>query len=80
MINFIVPIQIIGDDGKPYLCLFATKKIERGQELRYSYGDETKLWWRKNVSTLILIMNSTEELSNQHEYRKKSTLSPVIKF
>jgi hypothetical protein len=33
---------------KPCLALFATKNIQRGNEVRYDYGDEeANLWWRK---------------------------------
>lgn len=33
-------------DGKPHLCLYATKDIPAGEELRYNYGYRG-LWWRK---------------------------------
>ena len=35
---------------KPYLCLFATKNIEKDKELRYDYGDEANMWWGNDVS------------------------------
>lgn len=38
---------------KPYLCLFATKNIEKDEELRYDYGDEANMWWRNDVSKWI---------------------------
>lgn len=34
----------------PRLCLFATRDIEVGEELRYDYGDDpNKLFWRHQV-------------------------------
>ena len=40
----------ISVEHRPYLCLFALKDIDIGEELRYNYGDASKnLWWRKNV-------------------------------
>ena len=39
-------------DNKPHLCLFATKKIEIGSEIEYSYGD-AKWPWRRKVSWLV---------------------------
>lgn len=38
---------------KPYLCLSATKNIEKDEELRYDYGDEANMWWRNDVSKWI---------------------------
>jgi len=39
------------DENCCYLCLFATKEIKEGEELRYDYGDDpNEMWWRKNVS------------------------------
>ncbi|KAL3848008.1 hypothetical protein ACJMK2_018893, partial [Sinanodonta woodiana] len=35
---------------KPRLCLFAHRDINKGEELVYDYGDDTRnLWWRKKV-------------------------------
>lgn len=37
--------------NRPYLCLYASKDIPYGIELRYDYGDnDENLWWRHNVS------------------------------
>ena len=43
-------------DDVPFLCLFATCDISAEMELRYSYGDPKKvnLWWRNNVSFILL--------------------------
>lgn len=38
-------------NNKPYLCLFALKKIEIGSEIEYNYGD-AKWPWRRKVSWL----------------------------
>jgi SET domain-containing protein len=32
-----------------YLCLFAIKDIQPGQEILYSYGEKENLWWRLKV-------------------------------
>ncbi|XP_057302645.1 uncharacterized protein LOC130636789 isoform X2 [Hydractinia symbiolongicarpus] len=32
------------------LCLFASKDILEGTELRYNYGDDEDIWWRKEGS------------------------------
>ena len=37
---------VVEVDRQPRLCLFATKTIEKGEELRYDYGVPT-LPWRK---------------------------------
>ena len=43
--------KIVALDGQPYLCLFATKDIEPGWELRYNYGESPKkMWWRDSVN------------------------------
>lgn len=43
--------KVVGPDGRPYLCLFATRDIEPGWEIRYDYGEtEKKMWWRKMVN------------------------------
>ena len=39
-------IRIVVVDDKPRLCIFATKEIRKGQELRYDYGVPS-LPWRK---------------------------------
>ena len=39
-------------DGKPHLCLFATKQIKPRDEILYNYGDDpSKLFWRKKVTS-----------------------------
>ena len=39
------PVKV---NGETRLCLFATKLIEAGTEIRYDYGAEN-LWWRNQV-------------------------------
>ena len=41
--------KIEGNNGTPYLCLFAKSDIPSGQELRYDYDDRDNLWWREQV-------------------------------
>jgi len=39
--------KVVTVDGKPHLLLFALKVIEQGMELRYDYGTDSNLEWRK---------------------------------
>lgn len=47
-------MRVISHNGKPYLCLFATKDIINGKEIRYDYSSSRhnaeNRPWRKNVS------------------------------
>ena len=47
-------MQKVVIDAKPYLCLFALKDIEEGEELRYNYN-APNLSWRKKVITIIVL-------------------------
>lgn len=38
---------IVGIEGRPYLCIFAKKKIHEGEELRCDYGVDSLLWRKK---------------------------------
>ena len=51
---------------KPYLCLFATKNIEKDEELRYDYGDEANMWWRNDVSKWIKDMLNESNIKCVH--------------
>ena len=42
-------MKIVFVSNVPHLCLFATKSISVGTEIRYNYGDKKNLWWRKKV-------------------------------
>ena len=44
-------VRVVMVDGRPHLCIFATKDINIGEELRYDYGI-ADLPWRKKVSIL----------------------------
>lgn len=39
-------------DGRPKLCLFATKDIGVGEELSYPYGDDKNLWWKNKACSV----------------------------
>ena len=41
-------------DGWAYLVLFLIRPIQKGEELKYNYG-ESNLTWRKNVNILCLL-------------------------
>lgn len=44
-------MKLLVFDGYPRLCLFATRIIAEGDELRYDYGDAPdKLFWRSQVN------------------------------
>lgn len=47
-VNTVMKLKVFSD--KEYLCLFAVKNIEPGEELLYNYGDEENLWWRNKVT------------------------------
>ena len=42
-------VQVVMVDKLPHLCIFATKDISIGEELRYDYGI-ADLPWRKKVN------------------------------
>ena len=43
-------------DEIPKLCLFATKNISAGYEMRYDYGDVGRqYWWRNKVGVVLQI-------------------------
>lgn len=46
-------MKLLDIDGRPKLCLFATKDIGVGEELSYPYGDDKNLWWRNKIVTRI---------------------------
>ncbi|KAH3723646.1 hypothetical protein DPMN_049440 [Dreissena polymorpha] len=37
-------MRIVGIEGRPYLCIFAKRNIELGEELRYDYGVDLLPW------------------------------------
>lgn len=45
---------VIVDQG-PRLCIFATRDIKKGEELRYDYGVPS-LPWRKVINFLLIIV------------------------
>ena len=45
-------MRIIDVDGKPYLCLFAIKNIEKGEEILYDYGITDMPWETKVCNVL----------------------------
>ncbi len=46
-------IKVVMVDEKPHLCIFASRDIITGEELRYDYGIPT-LPWRKVIIQLSL--------------------------
>lgn len=47
-INSNAKIKCLNLQGKPHLCLFATRDIRSGEEITYNYGDSD--WpWRSKV-------------------------------
>ncbi|WAR28263.1 KT5AA-like protein [Mya arenaria] len=46
-VNAVMKLKVFSN--REYLCLFAVKNIEPGEELLYNYGDKENLWWRKKV-------------------------------
>jgi SET domain-containing protein len=46
--NSVMKLKVFNDSE--YLCLFATKDINPGDEILYDYGDTKNLWWRKKVN------------------------------
>jgi hypothetical protein len=40
-------MKVVMVKNVPYLCLFATKDLEPGMELRYDYGDPEQPWRKK---------------------------------
>ncbi|XP_052783093.1 N-lysine methyltransferase KMT5A-A-like [Mya arenaria] len=47
-VNAVMKLKVFSN--REYLCLFAVKNIEPGEELLYNYGDKENLWWRKKVN------------------------------
>ena len=57
--NCIMRMRII--NNRPHLCLYALEDISEMMELRYDYQD-SNLWWRKEVNTLLSYANSVLKL------------------
>ena len=61
-INAQIQMVSLGDRRQPQLCLFATRDIFPGMELRYDYGEYTLPWRKVNydpVITLHHLMNTS---------------------
>lgn len=47
-------MKLMNFKNYPRLCLFATREIQKGEELRYDYGDDPfNLFWRHQVDNLL---------------------------
>ncbi|XP_058628354.1 histone-lysine N-methyltransferase SETD5-like [Onychostoma macrolepis] len=71
-------IRTISVDGKPHLCLFATRSISPGEEITYDYGDSE--WpWRCTAhsevepSTHTLSRSEVRDLEKAHSEVEPST-------
>ena len=64
--------KVIKVDGKPRICLFALRRIQRNEEIRYDYGDKD-LPWRK-VSFLTL----SSEISLFFSSHFQETIHPSL--
>ncbi|XP_065932684.1 uncharacterized protein [Magallana gigas] len=42
--NSVMKLKVFHE--KEYLCLYAMKDIQPGEEIQYNYGDKENLWWR----------------------------------
>ncbi|XP_026110119.1 uncharacterized protein LOC113082916 isoform X1 [Carassius auratus] len=70
-------MKTIRVDGKPHLCLFATRSICPGEEITYDYGDSE---WPWRCTTLSVVEPSTLEvntLSQSEDTDVEKTLSVV---
>jgi len=47
-------MKYLNIQGKPHLCLFATRDISQGEEVTYNYGDSDWPWRCKVVKMLLL--------------------------
>lgn len=45
--NSVMKLKVFHE--KEYLCLYAMKDIQPGEEIQYNYGDKENLWWRSKV-------------------------------
>ncbi|XP_046567598.1 N-lysine methyltransferase KMT5A-A-like, partial [Haliotis rubra] len=45
-------MKLIQHEAQPHLCLFATRDVQVGEELKYDYGDNT-VNWRKQIQMTI---------------------------
>lgn len=46
-------IKIIEIEGDPHLCIFATRDINVGEELRYDYGEKDLPWRTVNIRFIL---------------------------
>ncbi|XP_058628934.1 histone-lysine N-methyltransferase set-1-like [Onychostoma macrolepis] len=65
-------IRTISVDGKPHLCLFATRSISPGEEITYDYGDSE---WPWRCTARSEVEPSTHTLS-QSEVRDLEKVAP----
>ncbi|CAL8270436.1 unnamed protein product [Arctogadus glacialis] len=77
-------MKIIRLDGKPHLCLFATKDISPGEEITYNYGDSHWPWRNKEnqsqsveVVTCHSLKESTEQMSTETHVEPPDSCSSI---
>ncbi|XP_053095564.1 histone-lysine N-methyltransferase SETD5-like isoform X4 [Pangasianodon hypophthalmus] len=71
-------MKIITEEGKPHLCLFATRSIDPGEEITYDYGNSELPWRNKIVAEehqLPPEENSTMALSEARRVKDNQSLS-----
>ncbi|XP_069108879.1 uncharacterized protein [Argopecten irradians] len=69
--NSIMILETFNDH--PYLCLYASRNIAAGKEIRYDYGVNNLPWRRKNKS-----QSRTDSSKNQFDERGTSTNQKVV--
>ncbi|XP_026032664.1 histone-lysine N-methyltransferase set-1-like [Astatotilapia calliptera] len=55
-------MKILNINGKPHLCLFASRDISPGEEIDYNYGDSDWLWRCKQCSRASSDINATASM------------------
>lgn len=50
----IIKVILSHETQLPHLCLFASREIEKGEEIRYNYGEGQKYAWRVGASIVYL--------------------------
>eukprot|EP00105_Crassostrea_gigas_P015548 XP_011432573.1 PREDICTED: N-lysine methyltransferase KMT5A-A isoform X2 [Crassostrea gigas] len=52
--NSVMKLKVFHE--KEYLCLYAMKDIQPGEEIQYNYGDKENLWWRSKNLRMMTVM------------------------
>lgn len=60
-------MRIVGIDGQPFLCIFAKRNIDTGEEIRYDYGVDSLPWRKVSFAIKNFILDEIKHYININE-------------